>query len=197
MYEDQIVGHSTLITQGINSSQPYINVTHRPKMTNPFLVSRPKSNIVYKSAANQANPKHGKIINFENNWTKFCRGKLSVKSYLSCKACGHCVCKQSDVKPHTYQWYKAANQERNQTGFAEDDNDGGLAGTFSRLVKRVDTDPRECNCVFLKKPEWMRFYTINNGSTVGCPQCGTMVGMVKLSGLKCSCGHWEVPGYQI
>lgn len=82
-------------------------------------------------------------------------------------------------------------------GFDEDDNDGGLAGTFSRNVARLDTQPRECDCVFIRKPHWLKFYNINNGMHIVCPGCKSRVGMMKLSGLKCSCGHWQTPAYQI
>ena len=82
-------------------------------------------------------------------------------------------------------------------GFDEDDNDGGLAGTYSRMNQRISVEPRECNCVFIRKPNWFKFYNRNNGVHIVCPGCKTRVGAMKLSGLKCSCGHWQTPAYQI
>lgn len=170
-----------------------INLTKN--MRNPMTVSRPQTSGALRKDIGQI--VKSKFANFDSRWTRFCRGKLSVKAYLTCNNCNFVLCKQADVIPHTFQWYKGNNQERNQTGFLEDDNDGGQAGTYSRLKPRIDTEPRDCNCVFLKRPEWMRFYRAQNGAHVGCPHCKVNVGIVKLSGLKCSCGHWEVPGYQL
>lgn len=180
----------------MNNKTSAFKQNHSQKINNPFVLKRPKSSIALKGDIN-GGFRNNNFANFDSKWTKFCRGKLSQKAYLTCCKCNFVLCKQADVSPHTFQWYKGSNQERNQTGFLEDDNDGGLAGTYSRLKPRIDTEPRECNSIFLKRPEWMRFYTINNGSHVGCPQCKVNVGVVKLSGLKCSCGHWNVPGYQL
>jgi len=80
------------------------------------------------------------------------------------------------VIPHTFGWYKGENQERNQIGFDEDDNDGGLAGTYSRINPRLYNEPRECNCVFVRKLNWLKFYNINNGNHIVCPGCKIRVG---------------------
>lgn len=76
---------------------------------------------------------------------------------------------------HAHQWFK-----------------GGSGDNGS-----VDTNPKECDGVFMKKPEWMRFHVINNGCKATCPNCKIRIGNVKLSGLKCGCGHMQMPGYQI
>ena len=137
-----------------------------PKNANPFVIkSANNDNVILKTKRKHCSSHQGNIITFESNWTKFCRGKLSARSFLTCLNCNFPLVRQIEVLTHTYQWYKGQHQERNQTGFDEDDNDGGLAGTYSRLQIRLDTEPRECNCVFLKKTEeWMKFYLINNVS---------------------------------
>ena len=181
--------------QIINKPAAY-KINRNENMRNPMTIARPQTSVAVRKDIGQG-VKGNKFANFDSRWTRFCRGKLSVKAYLTCNNCNFVLCKQADVIPHTFQWYKGSNQERNQTGFFEDDNDGGQAGTYSRLQPRIDTEPRDCNCVFLKKPEWMRIYRAQNGAHVACPHCKVNVGIVKLSGLKCSCGHWEVPGYQL
>ena len=65
------------------------------------------------------------------------------------------------------------------------------------MENRLGTEPRECDCVFLKKPNWIKLYNVNNSEKIACPTCKTLLGIVKLSGLKCLCGHWSVPGYSI
>lgn len=101
------------------------------------------------------------------------------------------------MHPHTFGWYKGQNQERNMTGFDEDDNDGGLVGSYSRMNARLDTHPRNCNVVFVYKTKWMNFYSGDNTAHINCPGCKVRIGQAKSSGLRCSCGHWNVPGYTI
>lgn len=148
--EDKVLGHSRNLSNTVNSSNAYVRMSNQHKISNPFVVARPKSNLILKNLRKSADVSHhaAKIVNFDSNWTRFCRGKLSVKATLTCNSCCYVLCNQAEVAPHTFQWYKGNNQERNQTGFLEDDNDGGLAGTFSRLKNRIDTEPRECNCIF-------------------------------------------------
>lgn len=164
--------------------EKYNSINHRKSISN-ILADRKKShNFTQKG--------------IDSHWSKFCRGTLGTNSYLCCANCGYSLCKQGDIDPHAYQWFKSGNENGNRNQFfGEDDCDGGLAGTYSRLQPRIDTKPIDCNSVFLRKPNWVRMYTIVNQEKVGCPGCGTRVGTVKLSGLKCSCGHWNVPGYQI
>ena len=112
-------------------------------------------------------------------------------------ACNHILVYQYDVQAHTAAWYKGQNQERNQTGFDEDDCDGGLVGTYSRLNARIDTNPRQCDKVFVYKTKWMNFYPGDNIAHINCPNCKVRVGQAKSSGLRCNCGHWNIPGYAI
>lgn len=63
--------------------------------------------------------------------------------------------------------------------------------------KKKEKNKDSCNSVFIKKVEWVKKYTIYNGTRLACPGCETMVGYAKLNGLRCSCGHWQQPGYQL
>lgn len=109
----------------------YTRMSKLPAPKNPFKISRPATSILYKKqpkpTATQANPPFPTqtIIGHSTNWSKFCLGNLGPKSSLACLSCNYTLCTQAQVKPHTFQWYKARNQERNMTGFGEDDCDGG------------------------------------------------------------------------
>jgi hypothetical protein len=170
---------------------PYTHMSHTPHPPNPFKIPRPATSILYQKHLRPLptpypppTPRrpHAPIIGLETHWTKFCRSQLGPKSTLTCLSCSYILCSQKDVKPHTFQWYKGRNQERNQTGFGEDDCDGGLAGTYSRVHERLNTEPKDCDKVFLGRAEWMRFYSVSGGGWIGCPGCGGRVGVVKLSG---------------
>lgn len=41
----------------------------------------------------------------------------------------------------------------------------------------------------------MRFNSASNGGHILCPGCKCHVGQAKLSGIKCACGFYNVPGY--
>lgn len=59
------------------------------------------------------------------------------------------------------------------------------------------TKEAECNCVFIKMVEWVTTYNLRNGVKIICPNCSSVVGFGKSSGLKCCCGHWKKPGVQL
>lgn len=182
-----------------NNDGIYCKMSRMPKhdSNNIFKVNRPMTQVNTNQKGSSWGSGGLNNINFDSHWSKFCRGNLGPHSYLACANCDNVLCKQGDIFPHAYQWYRSMKNDRMFTGFGEDDCDGGLKGTFSRLKARVDTAPRECDCIFMKKPDWMRFYIINNGCNVACPKCKNRVGTMKLSGLKCGCGHTQIPGYQL
>lgn len=62
---------------------------------------------------------------------------------------------------------------------------------------RYNTMTAKCNCVFIQKVHWVENYVINNCSKLLCPGCNFVVGLGKTSGLRCACGHWRKPAYQI
>ena len=47
---DKVIGHAKYITEAVNSSIPYVKMSKGPKIPNPFLVSRPKSNLGHYEA---------------------------------------------------------------------------------------------------------------------------------------------------
>lgn len=58
-----------------------------------------------------------------------------------------------------------------------------------------------CTHHFIAPLSWMR-RTLEEGALSGrleCPnpKCGQQVGRYAWQGLKCSCGHWEVPGFSL
>jgi hypothetical protein len=195
------------------NSNGYLKMSQLPANRNPLKVNKSQAMFapyyssggkIDKTCNGRARPQTGGLVrsidtnNLDSHWNKFCRGQLGVNAYLCCGSCDVQLCKQADVDPHSYAWFKAYNENGNRNPyFNEDDCDGGLAGTFSRLQTRIDTKPKDCNCVFLRKPNSIRMYTVTNQDHVLCPRCAIKIGTVKLSGLKCSCGHWNVPGYQL
>ena len=201
---DHVWGHIKNKKDAANIGKTY-ELT--PKQHNPFVVKRPFNTVVMekkhthrynKSQSCVAPSKNDpKALNFSDPWTQFCRKNLSKRACQTCQACNHILVYQYDVQPHTAAWYKGQNQERNQTGFDEDDCDGGLVGTYSRLNARINTNPIQCDKVFVFKTKWMNFYPGDNIAHINCPSCKVRVGQAKTSGLRCNCGHWNIPGYAL
>jgi hypothetical protein len=174
--------------------------------TNAFTISRKDNNGEMKRSQSInyfVRPQKGSIyrgMDFDENWAKFCRGKLGGASTLTCKGCGHLLCTQSQLRTHAYTWLSGVNQRsKGEISFLPGDisSVNQISRSYAKVTRPTDTEPRECNGVFLKNPEWMRFYYVDNGGNIGCPGCKKTVGQAKLSGIKCSCGHWSVPGYQL
>jgi len=71
---------------------------------------------------------------------------------------------------------------------------GRSSSTFHKDFKRPE-DFYACTGVFTKMKDYMRFDTSSNGGQILCPNCFKHVGQAKLSGIKCGCGFFQVPGY--
>ena len=113
----------------LKTQDSYVNISRIPRVQNPFRINRPTS-VQQKKSFGSARIKNK--INFDSKWNEFCRGKLSNNASLCCQNCGYVLCKQLDIIPHALLWMTGNNRDI-QTGFGEDDCDGGLKGTFSRL----------------------------------------------------------------
>lgn len=54
----------------------------------------------------------------------------------------------------------------------------------------------ECRSLFVEEPlAWMT--CVGQRGKVACPQCNAKVGAWEWSGIRCSCGDWVAPGFQI
>lgn len=93
------------------------------------------------------------IKDFNYYWEMFCRGNLGATSHIDCAKCGYVLCKQQDMLPHEMAWKKKGTKIENGMGL--------------------------CDGVFMRKPEWMKFYVINNGFKACCPMCKIRIGNVK------------------
>lgn len=52
---------------------------------------------------------------------------------------------------------------------------------------------------FIGRKPWIRYDSSSNTSKMLCPnpKCRTVIGEIKLSGIRCACGHWQIPGFQV
>lgn len=136
------------------------------------------------------------------DWSKFCRGNQGIRSNLSCQKCNYIICTQAEIETHAHDWIKKQYykhvEEPNVTNKSyNDDHNKSHSTIHADCQKARAGDPKDCNGVFLKSSDWVKFNCIDKSGKVACPKCRSIVGLVKLSGLKCGCGHWNMPGFQI
>ena len=187
-----------------------LKIGQYPIKTDPFTISRTDKyaeshQIVAKMDhnynTNRVRTKQPKTFtDKEEKWYNFCRGFCLNQSTLNCAYCDTILCTQKQVIPHALHWLRNCNFQKKPDMISYD------LTTTSRLSKNMKSydklevpqglQPKDCNGVFFRTPEWMRFNVGDNGGDVKCPNCQCVVGKAKLSGVKCCCGHWNVPGYQ-
>lgn len=143
-----------------------------------------------------------KYPQLDEDWSKFCRGNQGVRSNLSCKNCNYVICMQGEQDAHAYDWlknqyYKHVGDPSPSNKIITHDHNKSNSVIHSDLLKPRPREIKDCNGVFLKDSDWMRFNYVDTSGKVACPKCRCVVGLVKLSGLKCSCGNWNIPGFQI
>jgi hypothetical protein len=128
----------------------------------------------------------------------------SPTSGLCCAFCNHQLVTQPEVIPHKYS--QGINSEKaGILAYMQDDDVTQLkktAGGHKRSVsahKDFKTADQFYGCtgIFCRMKEYMRFDTSSNGGQILCPGCQKHVGQAKMSGIKCGCGFFQVPGYQL
>ncbi|KAF7457873.1 dual-specificity protein phosphatase [Cryptosporidium felis] len=73
---------------------------------------------------------------------------------------------------------------------------------FHDSINRTNQESRlktkACTSFFISQTSWMENYFEQKGKIV-CPNkaCGSKLGYFCWFGGKCSCGHWQVPSFQI
>jgi dual specificity phosphatase 12 len=107
---------------------------------------------------------------------------------LRCRKCRRTLATRQYLIPHTPK--SPTTTSKPQTG---------------PIVSLAPTDangaPPPCTHHFIHPLSWMR-PTLAQGELAGrleCPnaKCGQQVGRYAWQGLKCSCGHWVVPGFSL
>lgn len=187
-----------------------LKIGQYPIKTDPFTISRTDkyaeshqivSKIDHHYNTNRVRTNQQKTFtDKDEKWYAFCRGFCLNTSTLNCAYCNTILCTQKQVIPHALHWVRNCKFQKKPDMISFD------ISTTSRLSKSMKSydklevpqglEPKECNGVFFRTPEWMRFNVGDNGGDVKCPNCQYVVGRAKLSGIKCNCGHWNVPGYQ-
>jgi dual specificity phosphatase 12 len=69
----------------------------------------------------------------------------------------------------------------------------------SRYSSLSESSPEPCAHIYLAPLSWMR-PTLSAGELSGrleCPKCSANVGKYAWQGLRCSCGEWVTPGFQV
>ena len=137
-------------------------------------------------------------------------GRIAMKANpnpgagLCCAFCNHKLIDQADVIPHKYT--QGVNSEKNGIlRYMQDDDvaqmkkSGGLHRRSASAHKDFSSVDQFYGCtgVFCKMKDYMRFDTSSNGGQILCPSCHKHVGQAKLSGIKCGCGFFQVPGFQL
>lgn len=187
-----------------NFKKPYTNTCVWVKGNNPF--STDKNNFQPKFAKTQ------QIFNFKQqpnfidqhgnsnvDWGMIAMGKLDpVNGALLCAFCRFTLVTQKDIMPHTYK--KPYINQHGDLKFKDTYiNDSVCPKASNSLYKDYKNleDFYGCTGVFTKKMPYMNFDTSSNGGQILCPNCMKHVGQAKLSGIKCGCGFFHVPGYQL
>lgn len=76
---------------------------------------------------------------------------------------------------------------------------GKDAGKFKPQTsrERAFAHNQPCSSLFLQEAlEWMGDTSKQTGKLY-CPKCQCRLGSYQWSGSQCSCGHWQVPSFQI
>lgn len=106
---------------------------------------------------------------------------------LRCRKCRRALATRQYLIPHTP---KSPTTTHPQTG-----------PIASLAPANANAPPPPCTHHFIHPLSWMR-PTLAQGELAGrleCPnaKCGQQVGRYAWQGLKCSCGHWVVPGFSL
>ena len=119
----------------------------------------------------------------------------------------------TDIIPHSYakpvisqagdlqffsDGYEKGEQFDSQNRLIKSHGRNASSNTIHRDFKQPE-DFYSCSGVFVKMKEYMRFDTSSNGGQILCPNpsCKRHVGQAKMSGIKCACGFFQVPGYHL
>jgi hypothetical protein len=75
-------------------------------------------------------------------------------------------------------------------------------GPGNRVIPHNGPDGKEeksgaCDVVFVKRFDWVKMDPYSMSAKIQCPGCHYVIGDSKLGGVKCGCGHHEVPGYSL
>lgn len=75
-------------------------------------------------------------------------------------------------------------------------------GPGNRVIPHSGVDGKEegtkaCDVVFVKRFDWVKMDPYSMSAKIQCPSCHSVIGDSKLGGVKCGCGHHEVPGYSL
>lgn len=217
-FSDKPVGRKffTYVNNFEFNRMPRLDSDHEKKLkyTNTCCMVKGKS--AFQTGSENFQPSFGKtstIFNYKRknsyldqngnsnvDWGNIAMGNLKGSGEVQCCYCHHKLVDQKDVVPHTYK--KPVIDIRGNLSFVEtyEDPDSGKKNrkcdSFSKDYKHVE-DFYSCTGVFTKMMPFMRFDTSSNGGQILCPGCHKHVGQAKLSGIKCGCGFFSVPGFQL
>lgn len=198
----------------------YTNTCVMIKGKNPFVVSndnmQPKFSKTQSSFNFRSRPgfidQNG---NTNKDWGNMAMGKMggSNECGVLCAYCHHKLVESSDIIPHSYA--KPVISQKGDLQFFQDDYEknsdydcqnrllkshgrNASSSTIHRDFKHPE-DFYNCSGVFVKMKEYMRYDTSSNGGQILCPNpsCRRHIGQAKLSGIKCACGFFQVPGYHL
>ncbi|KAK3019207.1 hypothetical protein RJ639_004861, partial [Escallonia herrerae] len=68
----------------------------------------------------------------------------------------------------------------------------------SDIVRETDKEPPQCSSIFVEPLKWME--TLEEGSVGGklhCVGCKARLGLFNWAGIRCNCGAWVVPAFQL
>ena len=214
-FADKPVGRRffTYVHNQEHARMPKLETEQEKKMRYTSTCCWVKGKSAFDLSQDNLNPKIGNastIFNYKNkpsfldqngnsnlNWGAIAMGKLPGGKLL-CGGCQHVLCEQRDIIPHTYK--KPIIDGRGNLSFVDTyvNPDKGHSGgnSFHKDYTQVE-DFYACTGVFTKMMPYMRFDTSSNGGQIICPKCAKHVGQAKLSGIKCGCSFFAVPGYQL
>lgn len=105
-------------------------------------------------------------------------------SFFKCQFCGMILFNTRDVQAHDTHSKTFSNKF-----YSHKDMKG----------KRINVPKSDsCNCFFIVQKDWITEYDGNTGRII-CPRktCAVKLGVYSWSGLKCSCGEFKSPAFQI
>jgi dual specificity phosphatase 12 len=114
---------------------------------------------------------------------------------LRCRKCRRTLATRQYLIPHTP---KTCTTSSTTTDI---DTQTGPIASLPSVNSPTTPTQQPCTHYFIQPLSWMR-PTLSEGSLSGrleCPnaKCGQQVGRYAWQGLKCSCGHWVVPGFSL
>lgn len=196
----------------------YTNTCVMIKGSNPFVVSNQNKQPPFQKTQTSFNfrARPGFIDqngNTNKDWADLASGRMA--SNPACGAlCAFCHTKlidAKDVNPHSYAKpviSQAGDLQFFSDGYEKDSEydqqnrvikSHGRNASSSGMQKdfKHPEDFYNCTGVFVKMKEYMRFDTSSNGGQILCPNaaCKRHLGQAKMSGTRCGCGFYQVPGY--